>query len=85
MKDTLRMELDLRPINWPAVAERYGGILITPYQWSHRMSLHWYCGWDCASGCVWDLSQIKSVELLAEVMEVEDYPTPELESDLPAL
>lgn len=54
--------LDLpRPINWPAVAQAWGGIVIAPYQWSLRMDLHWYYGWDCASGCIWDLSQIQSV------------------------
>jgi len=45
-------------INWPVVAERYAGIEIAPYQYNHRMSTFWYYGWDCASGCVWDLSAV---------------------------
>ena len=48
-------------IDWPRVAEEFAGIVITPYQWSCRMSLMWYYGFDCASGCVWepDILQLK--------------------------
>lgn len=53
------------PIDWRAVAEKYDGITIAPYQWSRRMSHDWYYGWDCASGCVWNLGAIESVELAA--------------------
>lgn len=43
-------------IDWPAVAEKYSGIEIAPYQWSLRMEnkFFWYYGWDVASGVVWD-------------------------------
>lgn len=45
-------------IDWPEVAKHHGGIIIAPYQWSQRMTLNWYYGWDCASGCIWDADQI---------------------------
>lgn len=48
-------------IRWDSVAEDYKGIIITPYLWSIRMDLIWYYGWDCASGCVWDVSAITSI------------------------
>lgn len=49
-------------LNWDRVAEKYAGILITPYLWGARMrhELFWYYTWDCASGCVWDVSAISS-------------------------
>ena len=53
---------DFNWINWPEVAKYYAGILITPYQrqaWEHE--LYWYTTWDCASGCVWDLSVLRPV------------------------
>ena len=45
-------------INWRAVAATYDGIIIAPYCWQRRLSLSWYYGWDCASGCVWNLGAI---------------------------
>lgn len=49
-------------IDWGPVAEQYKGIVISPYQWNQRLDLFWYYGWDCASGCVWDASAIKSIK-----------------------
>lgn len=48
-------------IDWIAVANKYDGIIITPYQWSMRMNsdASWYYGWDCASGCIWNASAMK--------------------------
>ena len=37
-------------------------MFITPYQWELRFELDWYYGWDVASGCVWNLSVIESME-----------------------
>ena len=53
-------------LNWSAVAEQYQGILITPYQWTRRLSMHcgWYYGWDCASGCIWDASAVASIAVV---------------------
>jgi hypothetical protein len=45
-----------RAINWPALTVKYGGIIIAPYSWEHRLKdeTSWYYSWDCASGCLWD-------------------------------
>jgi hypothetical protein len=50
-------------IDWDQVAEKYDGIIITPYRWDTRydMDMLWYNGWDCASGCIWNLNAIKTV------------------------
>lgn len=45
-------------IDWPTVAGEYDGIVIAPYQWSRRFDLFWYYGWDCASGCLWNLKGV---------------------------
>lgn len=51
-------------IDWRAVAGRHQGIIIAPYIWERRLTrhTHWYYGWDCASGCIWDTSAIAAVE-----------------------
>lgn len=49
-------------LEWDRVAEEYQGILIAPYQWSRRLELMWYYSWDCASGCIWDITAIERVE-----------------------
>lgn len=51
-------------MDWVAVAKAYQGVIITPYQWDLRLDqrTHWYYGWDCASGCIWDAQAIKRVE-----------------------
>jgi hypothetical protein len=49
-------------IQWPKVAAKYPGIMIAPYQWSARMEMNWYYGWDCASGCIWNANAIASFE-----------------------
>ncbi len=52
-------------VDWAKVGEEYGGIEIIPYQWEMRMDWRmWYYGWDCASGCIWDIDVIESVEYL---------------------
>ena len=53
-------------VPWPRIAEDFQGIIISPYQWSVRMELLWYYGWDCASGCIWDLSAIEKMEVMDE-------------------
>lgn len=47
-------------IDWARVAKLYDGILIPTYQWMRR-DRDWYYGWDCASGCIWNLDAIESV------------------------
>lgn len=51
-------------VNWAQVAKDYQGIIIAPYQWECRLDHYtfWYYTWDCASGCVWDLSVIRVLE-----------------------
>ena len=53
-----------REINWPLVADQFAGIVIAPYQWSQRFDLHWYYGWDCASGAIWDASVVQKITVL---------------------
>lgn len=59
--DSLDAELDITRIDWPRVMPEYDGIIITPYQWSMRLDLMWYYGWDCASGCIWNIGAIDKV------------------------
>jgi hypothetical protein len=53
-------------INWKYLASDYAGIVIEPYVWERRLDgdSGWYYGWDCASGCIWDLSVITKFELM---------------------
>lgn len=48
-------------IDWEAVSREYQGIIITPYLYQYRldMTINWYYTWDCASGCIWDVSAIE--------------------------
>jgi len=52
-------------MNYGKVAETFGGIEITPYQWDKRLESMWYYGWDCASGCIWNPNAIKDLRLFA--------------------
>lgn len=53
-------------IDWERVAQKYAGIEINPYLWKRRLTGGlWYYGMDCASGCVWDASIVRSVDLIA--------------------
>lgn len=46
-------------VNWDRAAQRYDGIIIAPYLWNMRLGgPTWYYGWDCASGCIWNLNAI---------------------------
>lgn len=54
-------------IDWTKLQEGgHQGILIPTYQWTMRYDpkAFWYYGWDCASGCIWDLDAIEKVEKL---------------------
>lgn len=46
--------------DWERIAADFDGIVIAPYQWRERLNLHWYYGWDCASGCIWNLAAIQT-------------------------
>lgn len=61
-------------LDWGSVKQKYQGIIIAPYQWQCRLKKEtsWYYGWDCASGCIWDLSCIEEFKL-NEQEDQEDY------------
>ena len=59
----------IKGINWRKVALDYQGIIIAPYIWARRMDLMWYYGWDCASGCIWDVKAIASIVVQSSVPE----------------
>src|SRR5882724_6467571 len=44
--------------DWPRLAQKYDGLMISPYQWSRRLMrgnrTDWYYSWDCDSGCIWN-------------------------------
>ncbi len=46
-------------IDWKKVADKYDGIEINPYQFEARYQYLWYYGWDIASGCIWNLKNVK--------------------------
>jgi len=52
-------------IDWARVREEgYDGIVIAPYQWECRLdsATDWYYAWDVASGCIWNLEAIASLD-----------------------
>lgn len=63
-------------LNWPAVADLYQGVIITPYVYERRLSMHcgWYYPWYCASGCIWDSAAIAGFR----VVELSPLPTDEV-------
>ena len=46
-------------LDWSEVAKEYDGIEINPYQFEARYQYMWYYGWDVASGCIWNLNNVK--------------------------
>lgn len=56
-----------RAIDWGKVAAQWDGIIIAPYLWSRRLDgPHWYYGWDCASGCIWNLAVVDRFEVVID-------------------
>lgn len=55
-------ELDTYNLDWIKMKEDYQGIIIAPYQWECQLDMEsgWYYGWDCSSGCIWDLNCIEN-------------------------
>lgn len=53
--------------NWAALATRYDGIEIAPYQAALRFHPLWYYSWDVASGCVWGNTHKVKLRLLDRV------------------
>jgi len=48
-------------IDWSRIEFKYDGIEINPYLYQVRFDdkFLWYYGWDVASGCVWNLENVK--------------------------
>jgi len=48
-------------IDWKRVVSKFDGIEIVPYQQKAKMNIDliWYYGWDIASGCIWNLQNLK--------------------------
>lgn len=61
-------------LSWPRIAQDYQGVIVTPYQWDARFDhrTNWYYGWDVASGCIWDVAAIKSVEQTHDIQWSEE-------------
>lgn len=55
-----------RYIDWSNVSNDMQGIVISPfkYEWGWDTHLTWVYGWDCDSGCIWDVSAIKNIDLM---------------------
>lgn len=71
----LNEDWDDHAIAWLLVAEKYQGIIIAPYQWSWRLTdpiSHWYYGWDCASGVIWDAGAVAEVRPIERKKEAAD-------------
>jgi len=56
-------------LDWTRIKQDYQGVIIAPYQWSCRFDLMWYYGWDCASGCIWDLSSVEEFKVITHTQE----------------
>jgi hypothetical protein len=68
LPEYLRAGTTLAPdysIAWRKVAADFDGIVIAPYVWSQRHALHWYYGWDVASGCIWNAKAIARKQSIA--------------------
>jgi hypothetical protein len=57
-------------ISWNKLRLDYDGIIISPYQWDFRYTT-WYYGWDCASGCIWNINSIKEIKLIKVLDKIE--------------
>lgn len=51
-------------IDWRRVVVEFDGIIIAPHRWDRRDEHRWYSGWDCASGCIWNLDAVDRFELV---------------------
>ena len=49
-------------IDWIRVSNEFSGIVFNPYFYKLRFVYLWYSGIDVPSACIWNLSNIKSIE-----------------------
>lgn len=60
-------------VDWPRVAESYGGIEVAVWL-PEFASSHWLQGWDVESGCIWDNSVLTEFDLLMDLQaETREY------------
>jgi hypothetical protein len=71
-------------INWSKVAEQYSGIEVRNFSkikeemdWLEQITHWWFIGLDVSSGCIWDLSIIRSYK--TREVDIEDFIDPQLE------
>lgn len=76
-------------IDWQRVAEKYDGIMITPYQYMRRHDFDassWYYPWDVASGCIWNAKAIEYVAPQGEIPHIhKDWSIERLKQEFPDL
>ena len=48
-------------VDWNKVSQDYGGIQICPYL--KKEKILWYCSFDVASGCVWNIKSIIKTQI----------------------
>tara|TARA_Y100000780_G_C13484995_1_gene340001 strand:+ start:67 stop:618 length:552 start_codon:yes stop_codon:yes gene_type:complete len=64
--DNSSNSINFYKIDWIKVSKDYGGIEICPFL-QKRKGYIWYCGWDVASGYIWNTEAIiKNTELIYE-------------------
>lgn len=73
-------------IDWERVMVEYDGIIIAPYRWDCRLmnpTTSWYYGWDCSSGCIWNMKAIKSfiLESITDTVALVDSEQAEMTMD----
>lgn len=74
-------------IDWSDIYDKYDGIIIAPYNWECRLQnpkTSWYYGWDCASGCIWNIDAIEGITLesVMDEAKLQEYQEAENEKDL---
>ena len=74
--DKLLASVSSKGVNWNRVAKKYDGIIIAPYRWDRRLGNHlWYYGWDCASGCIWNMDAVASIKQIVKEEENDEQAT----------
>lgn len=70
LKDYIIKNKDYKIIDWLKIYNKYHGFEVCPYYYDFQKTMYnkswlWYDGLDAASGCVWNIRDIISVELIA--------------------
>jgi len=60
-------------MDWNSIVKHHQGLVIPKYFWDFRLAegSMWYYGWDCASGCIWDLKAVEKFEKTAYPVKSE--------------